>query len=114
MQILTNQWAADPLFREEFDQNQIGEFERYYGYLKQFVDFRDAEGKVPADHGSVTDRVEDSNTRTIGSAPGVLPLFILRYLLRISVTLHKTDLALELPPHEDVVERSADAEMKMA
>ncbi len=34
----------------------------------------------------------------IGYAPGILPLFILQYLLPHAVTLHKADLAIDLPP----------------
>ena len=35
--------------------------------------------------------------RAAGDAPGVLPLFIIKHLLRMSVTLHKADLSIDLP-----------------
>ena len=46
--------------------------------------------------GAVSDRIETS-AKIIGNAPGVLPLFLLRHLLPVSITLHKSDLALDLP-----------------
>ena len=111
--LFANQWACDPVFRSEFKRDDIALFERRYGYIRQFVDFR--EGGKPSknvEHGAVTDRVE-VGAKTIGSAPGVLPLFILRYLLRISVTLHKSDLAIELPAHRDGVTKiKLDVEMR--
>lgn len=93
--LFANQWALDPDFRAEFGRDERAEFVRRYGYVKQLVEQRDSKGKVVA-FGSHTDRVERS-ARTIGHAPGVLPLFVLRFLLRRAVTLHKTDLALDLP-----------------
>lgn len=110
--LFANQWAVDPEFRREFKRDEIGVFERRYGYIRQFVDFRDGGKKGDVERGTVTDRVE-GGAKTIGSAPGVLPLFILRYLLRVAVTLHKSDLALELPVHRDVVAKvDLDAEMR--
>lgn len=102
--LFANQWALDPTFRAEFSRDQRQEFVRRYGYLKQLVEEKEKDsGKVVA-FGKVTDRVETS-IRTIGTAPGVLPLFVLRYLLRLAVTLHKSDLALDLPARYDLVER---------
>lgn len=100
--LFANQWALDPKFREEFSRDQRQEFVRRYGYLKQLVEERDKEGQRVT-FGSMSDRVERS-ARTIGQAPGVLPLFVLRYLLRLAVTLHKSDLALDLPPRNDALE----------
>lgn len=102
--LFANQWALDPHFREEFKRDQMADFVRRYGYLKQFVEDKDKEsGKVVA-YGSQSDRVE-TNARTVGSAPGVLPLFIMRYLLRMSVVLHKSDLAVDVPPRRDFADR---------
>lgn len=95
--LFANQWALDPEFRAEFSRDQRGEFVRRYGYLKQLVEVKDKDSGKAVAWGSVTDRVERS-ARTVGQAPGVLPLFVLRYLLRRAVTLHKSDLALDLPP----------------
>lgn len=100
--MFVNQWALDPRFREEFSRDQRAEFVRRYGYLKQLVELRDSKGERVT-FGAVSDRVERT-ARTVGQAPGVLPLFVLRYLLRLAVTLHKSDLALDLPPRRDVVE----------
>lgn len=112
--LFANQWAIDPVFRKEFGRNQRQEFVRRYGYLKQLVEQKDKDtGKVVA-FGAMSDRVVQS-ARTIGIAPGVLPLFILRNLLRISVTLHKADLAIDLPKRYDIVERiKPNAEQKKA
>src|SRR5262249_31451082 len=78
------------------------EFVRRYGYLKQLVE--DKEDGKTVTFGAVTDRVERS-ARTIGQAPGVLPLFLLRYLLRLAVTIPKTDLALDLPFCRELLQR---------
>jgi hypothetical protein len=112
-----NQHAIDPRFREEFpfpvahnadrddrrSRSWQPDFVRMYGYLKKVRQETDpTEGKVIA-WGSQSDARR--TVREKGHAPGVLPLFLLRYLLRLSVTLHMTDLALELPAHREIVER---------
>ena len=90
-------WAASAKFREEFDRNEKVRYVERYGYRKRVVSNKPtAEDKTITSHGSHSDRIE-TNERIIGNAPGVLPLFILRYLLSVSVTLHKSDLKLELP-----------------
>lgn len=108
--LFANQWALDPEFRSEFSRGARADFVRRYGYLKQLVEDKDKD-KGPVVFGSVTDRVERT-TRTIGQAPGVLPIFLLRYLLRLAVTVHKADLALDLPTcREIVVPIKASAEL---
>jgi hypothetical protein len=97
-----NQWAMDPHFRDEFKRDELRDFCRRYGYVKVLVQETDRDGKVVA-WGSQSERRE--TVKEIGYAPGVLPLFLLRYPLRMSATLHKADLALDLPPHEERVER---------
>jgi hypothetical protein len=94
--LFMNMWAISPPFREEFVRSDKSKFNDRYGYRKRLLQDRDEEGSV-VEFGSMSDRVTRSN-RVIGNAPGVLPLFLLRHLLPISVTLHKADLALELPP----------------
>lgn len=102
--LFANQWALDAQFREEFGRDEIAEFVKRYGYLKQLVEEKDKDsGKVVA-YGSQSDRVETS-VRNIGNAPGVLPIFLLRYLLRISVVLHKSDLSVDVPPRKDFADR---------
>lgn len=101
--LFANQHALDPEFRREFRRDQRADFVRRYGYLKQLVSEKDVKtGKITG-YGAHSDRVE-TTTRSLGNAPGVLPLFVLRYLLRIAVTLHKTDLALDIPARHDVAE----------
>jgi hypothetical protein len=98
--LFTNMWAISPAFRAEFARDERSKFVDCYGYRKRLLQDKDEDGKVVA-FGSHTDRVERSE-RVIGDAPGVLPLFLLRHLLPISVTLHKADLAIELPPCQQV------------
>ena len=94
---LFNLWQRFPEFRAEFPREARRAFVERYGYIR--VEVKDVDkdtGKV-VEFGSVSDRVV-RQTREVGNAPGVLPLFILRHLLPRAVTLHKTDLALSLPP----------------
>lgn len=101
--MFTNMWALSPDFRREFARDERQRFIDRYGYRKRLVEDRDKEsGKVVA-YGSMSDRVESSE-RMIGDAPGVLPVFLLRYLLPMSVTLHKTDLAIDIPKCTEVTE----------
>jgi hypothetical protein len=116
------QWALDPLFREEFPNgysvrehvngdgtvtarkySDAPEFGRRYGFLKELVDVSDSKAPKPMGFGRMSDRIE-SGVRAIGYAPGVLPLFVLRYLLRIAVVIHKSELDEELPPLREITE----------
>ena len=95
--LFTNMWAVSPGFRQEFKREDKARFNDRYGYRKRIVMQKAvAPGKV-IEFGTRSDRVT-STARVVGNAPGVLPLFLLRHLLPISVTLHKADLALDLPP----------------
>jgi hypothetical protein len=95
--LFTNMWALSADFRHEFARDEGSRFVDRYGYRKRILSEKDKQtGKIVA-FGSMTDRVERTE-RAAGDAPGVLPLFLFRHLLSISVTLHKTDLALDLPP----------------
>lgn len=99
--LFSNMWALSADFRREFARDDSARFVDRYGYRKRILSEKDKEtGKVVA-FGSVTDRVERTE-RAAGDAPGVLPLFLFRHLLGISVTLHKTDLALDLPPCKQI------------
>ena len=89
-------WSISPAFREEFSRGDKQRFIDRYGYRKRLVTERSDEDEDVISFGAVSDRVE-TTARVIGNAPGVLPLFLLRHLLPISVTLHKADLALDLP-----------------
>jgi hypothetical protein len=96
-------WALDPEFRCEFERNQEGGFVQRYGYVKIKVEMKDADGKNVS-FGSNSDRVERTE-REAGNAPGVLPLFVLQYLLKRAVVVHKEDLAIDLPPCTHIVRR---------
>lgn len=93
--LFMNMWAISPDFRREFDREDKQRFIERFGYRKRLVEDRE-NGEIVA-FGTMSDRVTRSE-RVIGNAPGVLPLFLLRHLLPIAVTLHKADLALDLPP----------------
>jgi hypothetical protein len=90
-------WALSPKFREEFSRDDKQRFIDRYGYRKRVLEERDKQTGEVVEFGSMSDRVTRSE-RVVGNAPGLLPLFLLRHLLTISVTLHKTDLAIDLPP----------------
>lgn len=94
--LFTNMWALSADFRAEFKRDELQQYINRYGYLKRVLTDKDREtGEVVA-FGSHTDRVERSE-RAVGNAPGILPLFLFRHLLKISVTLHKADLAINIP-----------------
>lgn len=101
--LFTNTWALSADFRREFAREDRTRFVDRFGYRKRLVEECDKEGKV-VEYGTMSDRVE-RRERTIGDAPGVLPLFLLRYLLPLAVTLHKTDLKIDIPPCSEVVEK---------
>lgn len=103
-------WASDPNFRAEFDRDGMTSFVDRYGYRKRVVQDKDGDtGKVVA-YGSHSDRVQRS-IRITGHAPGVLPLFVLKYVLNRAAVMHKTDMALDIPP---MTETRVDIEMTPA
>lgn len=89
-------WYLSSAFREEFDQNQSGEFERRYGFLVQVLEMVDEKKQVVV-YGTHSDRVT-VRARTAHSAPGVLPFAVLRFLLPNAVTIQLSDLEINLPP----------------
>jgi len=90
-------WSVSAAFRQEFSRADKQRFIDRYGYRKRLVTERSDKDDEVISFGAVSDRVLTTE-RVIGNAPGVLPLFLLRHLLPISVTLHKADLSLDLPP----------------
>jgi hypothetical protein len=100
--LFTNFYAASEVFRTEFRRDESQAFVNRYGYRKRIVEDKDEKGSVVA-FGSHSDRIERS-VRMAGNAPGLLPLFLLRHLLAMSVTLHKADLQLDLPPCREIAE----------
>jgi len=108
--LFTNLWALSPAFRAEFSRDELTKFVERYGYRKRIVEDRGEDKKV-IEFGSVTDRV-DRKERIIGNAPGVLPLLVLKHLLPIAVTLHKSDLGINIPTCSEMVESvEADSEL---
>ena len=92
--MFVNSWSTSSDFRREFARDEKQRFIDRFGYRKRIVEDR-VDGKV-VEYGSQSDRVTRCE-RMLGNAPGVLPLFVLRHLLPVSVTLHKADLAIDLP-----------------
>lgn len=87
-----NWWALSRQFREAFGRDERGTFIDRYGLQKYLR-------KPPTDKkrfGAVTDR-EEWSSEIIGEAPGVVPTFIIRFGLPMSVVMHKSDLEADLP-----------------
>jgi hypothetical protein len=99
--LFTNMWALSQDFRRDFDRDDAQKFVDRFGYRKRLLEDKDRETGEVVEFGYQSDRVQRSE-RVIGNAPGVLPLFLLRHLLPISVTLHKADLAIDLPACKQV------------
>ena len=91
-------WACDKRFRDVFPRNGKGKFVERYGYQRRLVTEKESDGKARV-YGAQSDRVQDKAIRDLGSAPGVQPQAILEWLLPHAVTLHKTDLAINIPPN---------------
>lgn len=92
-------------FAAEFGRDDKGLFVNRFGYWKLLVSYTDdgRERKVVA-YGAQSlrrEEEEDGMIRTLGEAPGVMPLFLPRYLLPNTAFIHKTDLDVELPPYDE-------------
>lgn len=95
--LFSNLWQVSSSLRAEFERNEAQSFVDRYGYRKRLVQDKDKEtGEIVA-YGSNSDRTERKE-KMIGETPGVLPLLVLKHLLACSVTLHKADLQVHLPP----------------
>ncbi|MDG4904813.1 hypothetical protein P9279_30625, partial [Mesorhizobium sp. WSM4962] len=68
--------------------------------------YREKETRKIVAYGSSSDRVE-LVTREVGDAPGVLPIFLPRFLLLRVVVVHKSELDKELPACREFVESIA-------
>lgn len=101
--LFPNYWALSARFRRDFARADKQRFIDRFGYRKRLVlrgDGREAGARV-AGYGSMSDReelVEDASVRQLGEVPGLLPLFVLLYLLPEAVLVHKSELDHELPP----------------
>jgi hypothetical protein len=101
--LFANLWAMSPKFRHEFARDERSKFIDRYGYKKRLVSIA-RDGKQTVEYGAITDRIDSKRAKIIGQAPGVLPLLILQHILPIAVTLHKTDLSIDLPKCHEIVE----------
>lgn len=99
--LFANWWALFPKFREAFGREDQRRFVDRFGYRKRLIQDVDRDTGKIQEFGSRTDRV-DRKEKDLGDAPGLLPLFILEYLLPHAATIQKADLALELPPCRDI------------
>jgi hypothetical protein len=100
-------WEMSPAFRREFGRNEVTPFVTRYGYRKVLIetDGQPTDLVVKA-FGKQTDRVEtDLNLqmRYVGEQPGVLPLFVLKYLSPYAATMLKSDLDKALPEYKEIV-----------
>lgn len=97
--LFTNWWASVKSFREAFGRDDAYRFVDEYGFRKRLVQITDAVPEAVA-RGATTDR-KDIPSIDRGSAPGVMPGFILKYLLPVSVTMRVEDVK-ELPPYKEI------------
>lgn len=99
--LFRNLWSVSRRMREEFDYGDAVKFAKLYGYQKRVLTGDAARETKATVKGSVSDRVvkTEGGERT-QDAPGVLPSFVLRHVLPLSVTLHKRD----INPDERVVD----------
>lgn len=101
--LFRNLWAVSRRMRAEFAYDEHTKFCKLYGYQKRVLT-GDALKKVKVTEvGSVSDRVvKTEGGERLSDAPGVLPSFVLRHVLPLSVTLHKRDIT----PDDRVVDHS--------
>lgn len=104
--MFANLLALSPAFASTFGRDGKAAFVTRYGYRKRLVELDKEEDAAPRRFGSQSDRVTDSadytQARALGEAPGVLPLFLLDWLLPNAFVIHKADLDLELPPQREI------------
>lgn len=94
-----NMYGVSPTFRMAFGRDGVARFVDKYGYWKRVVSEEDIEGEVVG-KGAQSHRVF-RKAQKAGMAPGVLPLFLLEYILPLAITLQKEDLDVGIPPRED-------------
>lgn len=110
--LFTNMWYLSPSFRAEFGREDMPKYLNRYGYKKRVISADELDKQVVA-FGSHSDRVERAG-RLTGYSPGILPLFLFRHLLAISVTLHKADLDVELPQCDHFTKEIEPSKEQMA
>lgn len=99
--LFSNWWGCFDDFRQEFKREDRQMFVDRYGYRKRLVQNADKITGEIVEYGSMSDRVE-RREKDLGNAPGVLPLFVLKHLLKHAVTIHKSDLACDIPKFTEI------------
>lgn len=99
--LFSNWWGCFDDFRQEFKRADRQLFVDRYGYRKRLVQNADKVTGEIVEYGSMSDRVE-RREKDLGNAPGVLPLFVLKHLLKHAVTIHKSDLACDIPKFTEI------------
>jgi len=103
--LFRNLWAVSKQMRAEFAYNDHTKFCKLYGYQKRVLTGDALKKAKVTEVGAVSDRVvKTEGGERLSDAPGVLPSFVLRHVLPLSVTLHKRDIT----PDDRVVDHSRD------
>lgn len=101
--MFANMWVASENFRQAFGRDDLPHFVDTFGYRKLAEDVEHDETTVKI--GVQSDRQasgKDLYLRKIGQAPGILPMFIFKYLLQVATAIQKEDLNANLPPLEEI------------
>ncbi len=103
--LFRNLWAVSKQMRAEFAYGDHTKFCKLYGYQKRVLTGDALKKAKVTEVGAVSDRVvKTEGGERLSDAPGVLPSFVLRHVLPLSVTLHKRDIT----PDDRVVDHSRD------
>jgi len=107
--LFRNLWAVSKQMRAEFAYNDHTKFCKLYGYQKRVLTGDALKKAKVIEFGSSSDRVvKTEGGERLSDAPGVLPSFVLRHVLPLSVTLHKRDIT----PDDRIVDHDP-AEIKI-
>ncbi len=107
--LFRNLWAVSKQMRAEFAYNDHTKFCKLYGYQKRVLTGDALKKAKVTELGSMSDRVvKTEGGERLSDAPGVLPSFVLRHVLPLSVTLHKRDIT----PDDRIVDHDR-AEIKI-
>lgn len=91
--LFRNMWAFSRKVRGEFAYGDATRFSKLYGYQKRVLTGEALKKTKVTEYGSSTDRVaKTEGGERLSDAPGVLPSFVLHYILPLAVTLHKRDI----------------------
>jgi len=91
--LFRNLWAVSRKMRAEFGYGDHTRFCKLYGYQKRVLTGDALKKAKVTEFGSSSDRVvKTEGGERLSDAPGVLPSFVLRHVLPLSVTLHKRDI----------------------